>query len=415
MKSIINRNRKNFNFSKSNNYQRRATLNPESTNKIEKIPMNSEISSLYRTNKTLQKYINEKLNSLKSLSKTKKNNEKSFNLKNRTRYSSINNEKAKTKNIKNTKIALNYKKRISLKIQNKKIHKGRNIIKDTLLLKKESKTNKIYSSYNNLPNLLNNNKTNKNKDNNIIKSPIQTKGKLISNFYQNYSSSMSTGISFQNYNDIFKSCSNFLDNNSFKKYNSYDSENENLDKEFIPDINKLKIDSNENRNNNTTNNYEIDSSEDNIIDNKIFFKGGGDGSRITFGNSFSYTNSKKSSSTRRVFKNNENENLENIDKEDENVNFLKSQNESLKKELKESNKQISYLKNQIEKLIKKKKIKNYICSIQIEKCPKPMPYVKRYSKNNSVFEQNNLDINNYLSQQTKKNKNNKNISKYKKK
>ena len=110
MKSIINRNRKNFNFSKSNNYQRRATLNPESTNKIEKIPMNSEISSLYRTNKTLQKYINEKLNSLKSLSKTKKNNEKSFNLKNRTRYSSINNEKAKTKNIKNTKIALNYKK-----------------------------------------------------------------------------------------------------------------------------------------------------------------------------------------------------------------------------------------------------------------------------------------------------------------
>ena len=227
---------------------------------------------------------------------------------------------------------------------------------------------------------------------------------------------MSTGISLQNNNDFIKSCSNFLENNSFKKYNSYDSENENLDKEFIPNINKIKIDSNENRNNNTTNNYEIDSSEDNMIDNKIFFKGGGDGSRITFGNSFSYTNSKKSSSTRRLFKNNENENLEIIDnKDDENVILLKSQNESLKKELKESNKQITYLKNEIEKLIKKKKIKNYIFSIQMDKGRKPMDYAKKYSKNNSCVKQNISDINNYHSHETKINKKSKNISKSKKK
>ena len=411
MKAIINRNRKNLIINKSKIYQRRSTINLEKNTKINKISMNLEIGSLYRTNKTLQKYINEKLNSLNSLPKEKKKNEKIFKFKNRTRNSSVNTTISKTNNNKNAKKFLNYKKGISLKIKNKKIQKGRNNQKGPLLLQKEYKTNKIYSSYNNLPNLLNNN-----KNNNIIKSPLQTKGKLISNFYQNYSSSMSTGISLHNNNDFIKSCSNFLENNSFKKYSSYDSENENLDKEFIPNINKIKIDSNENRNNNTTNNYEIDSSEDNMIDNKIFFKGGGDGSRITFGNSFSYTNSKKSSSTRRLFKNNENENLENLDnKDDENVILLKSQNESLKKELKESNKQITYLKNEIEKLIKKKKIKNYIFSIQMEKGRKPMDYKKKYSKNHSDVKQNISDINNYHSHETKINKKSKNISKSKKK
>ena len=411
MKAIINRNRKNLIINKSKIYQRRSTINLEQNTKKNKISMNLEIGSLYRTNKTLQKYINEKLNSLNSLPKEKKKNEKIFKFKNRTRNSSVNTTISKTNNNKNAKKFLNYKKGISLKIKNKKIQKGRNNQKGPLLLQKEYKTNKIYSSYNNLPNLLNNN-----KNNNIIKSPLQTKGKLISNFYQNYSSSMSTGISLHNNNDFIKSCSNFLENNSFKKYSSYDSENENLDKEFIPNINKIKIDSNENRNNNTTNNYEIDSSEDNMIDNKIFFKGGGDGSRITFGNSFSYTNSKKSSSTRRLFKNNENENLENLDnKDDENVILLKSQNESLKKELKESNKQITYLKNEIEKLIKKKKIKNYIFSIQMEKGRKPMDYKKKYSKNHSDVKQNISDINNYHSHETKINKKSKNISKSKKK
>ena len=411
MKAIINRNRKNLIINKSKIYQRRSTINLEQNTKINKISMNLEIGSLYRTNKTLQKYINEKLNSLNSLPKEKKKNEKIFKFKNRTRNSSVNTTISKTNNNKNAKKFLNYKKGISLKIKNKKIQKGRNNQKGPLLLQKEYKTNKIYSSYNNLPNLLNNN-----KNNNIIKSPLQTKGKLISNFYQNYSSSMSTGISLHNNNDFIKSCSNFLENNSFKKYSSYDSENENLDKEFIPNINKIKIDSNENRNNNTTNNYEIDSSEDNMIDNKIFFKGGGDGSRITFGNSFSYTNSKKSSSTRRLFKNNENENLENLDnKDDENVILLKSQNESLKKELKESNKQITYLKNEIEKLIKKKKIKNYIFSIQMEKGRKPMDYKKKYSKNHSDVKQNISDINNYHRHETKINKKSKNISKSKKK
>ena len=54
----------------------------------------------------------------------------------------------------------------------------------------------------------------------------------------------------------------------------------------------------------------------------IFFKDGGDGSPITFGNSFSYTNSKRSSSIRRILKNNDGENIDNIDKNDDDCIFL---------------------------------------------------------------------------------------------
>ena len=82
-----------------------------------------------------------------------------------------------------------------------------------------------------------------------------------------------------------------------------------------------------------------------MIDNKIFFKGERDGTPINFGNSFSYTNSKRSSSTRRILKNNEGENNDdNIDKNDDDCIFLlKSQNKTLKKELKESNELITFL------------------------------------------------------------------------
>ena len=420
MKSIINRNRKYNNISKLNNYQRRPTLNPDSNNKIDKLLISPEVYSIYKSNKTLHKYINQKLNLLKSHPKAAKNETKKNKSNINSRNTSLNiNRTNKTKNIK-TKSKIN----ISINIKNKNKN-GRNSKQNISLLKKEYNSNKIFSSYNNLPNLLNNksnnninnNNINTNNNDNIIKSPMQTKGKLVSNLYQNYSSSMSTGISSSNNNDLFKSCSNFLDNNSFIKYdNNNDSGKKLQDKEYFPFINSnLKINSNEDRNNNTTNNYEIDSSEDNIIDNKIFFKSGGDGSPITFGNSFSYTNSKRSSSTRRILKNNDNENMDNIyNKDDDNVSLLKSQNETLKKELRESNEQITYLKNEIEKLIKKKKMKNIKCSIRINKCPKPMPPVKRYSKNNSCFENHILDTNNYYSNENKCNKKIKTNFKYKK-
>ena len=421
MKSIINRNRKSNNISKINNYQRRPTLNPDSINKKDQLLISPEVYSIYKSNKTLHKYINQKLNLLKSHPKPIKNKFQNNKSNINSRNTSLNiNRTNKTKNINK-----NCKNNISINIKNKNKN-GRNSKQDISLLKKEYNSNKIFSSYNNLPNLIskksnnninNNININTNHNDNIIKSPLQTKGKLISNLYQNYSSSLSTGISLSNNNDLFKSCSNFLDNNSFIKYdNNNDSGKKLQDKEYFPFINSnLKINSNEDRNNNTTNNYEIDSSEDNMIDNKIFFKSGVDGSPITFGNSFSYTNSKRSSSKRRILKNNDNENMDNIyNKDDDNVSLLKSQNETLKKELKESNEQITYLKNEIEKLIKKKKIKNCKCSIRINKCPKPMPPVKRYSKNNSCFENHILDTNNYYSNENKCNKKIKTNFKYKK-
>ena len=407
MEPRINSKKKPNICSKANDYQRRSSLNPDSYKNIYTLHKNSEISSIYKTNKTIHKYINQKLNLLKSLPKTTKNNNASFKSNIHSRNPSVNLKKSnKNRNRKKNKI-------IPINITKNKKQIRRNNNKDLLLIKKEYNSNKIYSSFSDLPNLLNNkskNKINKKYHNKDIKqSPLQTKGKLISNLYQNYSSSMSTGISY-NQNELFKSCSNFLDNNSFQKEdkNNNDSENDIKDKEYFPFINKShkfnsKFNSNEDRNN-TTNNYEIDSIEDNMIDNKIFFKGGENGSPITFGNSFSYTNSKRSSSTRRILKNNENENTDKIDNKDEdNISLLKSQNETLKKELKESNEQITYLKNEIEKLIKKKK-NNYKYAIRINRCCKPKPPVKKYSKNNSYFEQHALDTNNYYSHDNKCNK-----------
>ena len=189
---------------------------------------------------------------------------------------------------------------------------------------------------------------------------------------------------------------------------------ENKDFEIVPFNKDFKIYSNEDRNNKSmNNNYEIDSSEDNIMDNRIYLKGGENGSPITFGNSFSYTNSKKSSSTRRILKNYDSEEMD--IKNDESIYLLKSQNETLKKELKESNEQITFLKSEIEKLIKKKKIKNCKHTLRSKnRCSQPMSYAKRHSKNKSCLEQDYFNINNYHSHDIKINKKIMKISKKKK-
>ena len=82
----------------------------------------------------------------------------------------------------------------------------------------------------------------------------------------------------------------------------------------------------------------------------------------------------------------------------------------MKKELKESNEQITFLKSEIEKLIKKR-LKNNKNSLGVNKCPQPRPPVKKYSKNNSCIEQNQLVLerNHYYSHDDnviKKNKRN---------
>ena len=408
MKPIVNRNKKNSVINKSNNYQRRSTLNPKSSNKINIILLNQELPSMFKTNKTLQRYIDQKLSSIKPISQNKKNDFKYINKSHfQTRNNSLNSKKNNNKNSankRNSKIKSNNTK-------NNKLNKGRNNKKQIISLKKEYKTNQNYSSFNNLANLIN-----KKHNNNKFKSPIQTKGKLIKNFYQNYNSSISTGISMKtNTNDVYKSCSNFLDNNSLTKFDNSDNEMENQDFEIIPFMNKdFKVYSNWDRNNKSANNnYEIDSSEDNIMDNKILLKKCENGSPITFGNSFSYTNSKKSSSTRRVLKNNDNEDAD--IKNDENIFLLKNQNETLKKELKETNEQITFLKGEIEKLIKKKKIKNCKHTLRSKnRCSQPMSYAKRHSKNKSCLEQDYFNINNYHSHDIKINKKIMKISKKKK-
>ena len=410
MKPIINRNKKNSVINKSNNYQRRSTLNPKSSNKINIILLNQELPSMFKTNKTLQRYIDQKLSSIKPISQNKKND---FKYTNKSHFQTRNNSlNTKKNNNKNKSANKRHSKNESNNTKDNKLNKGRNNKKKILSLKKEYKTNQNYSSFNNMANLINK----KNNINKKFKSPVQTKGKLIKNFYQNYNSSISTGISMKtNTNDVYKSCSNFLDNNSLTKYNISDNEMENQDFEIIPLMNKdFKVYSNWERNNKSTNNnYEIDSSEENIMDNKIILKKCENGSPITFGNSFSYTNSKKSSSTRRVLKNNDNEEADM--KNDENIFLLKSQNETLKKELKESNEQITFLKGEIEKLIKKKKIKNCKYTLQSKnKCSQPTSYAKRHSKNNSCLVQDYFNINNYHSHDIKINKKIMKITKKKK-
>ena len=317
MKSNINCIRKNINSNKSINKHRHSSLNLDSNNKILNIILNKDTSSIFKKNKTIQKYINEKLNSLKE---------------NKISPRLTNNISTK-KNLSFNKI----KRNKSIKINNKK--KGRNGKHENHLIHNQFKTNEINFKYNDFPKLLDNSrsksKNNKNKNkkidaeiNELIKypeKPEKTKGKLIKEFYQNYlsSMSMSTGISLNHNNEII-----YKEKKEDKTINS--------------------------------NNYEIDSTEeDNLNMNEIIFKGINKGSPITFGNSFSYTNSKRSSNSQNK------EKEENIEKS---ILLLKNQNESLKHELKESNLQITFLKNEIKKLVEKKKmnITNYKYSVGLK-------------------------------------------------
>ena len=315
MKSIINCNKKNLKCSKTFKYQRRSSLNSDNNNN--KNIKNKNISSYYKTNKTIQKYVNEKLNIIKNninINKTLKdisrNSNHNFNIKNNSFFRN------------NSKNSI-----LNKKLENNRKIKGRNN-KNEEIYKNKFSTNELYD----IPKLLNYEIKNKNKENlkkkinnkinNIINSPnIITKGKLAKDFYQNYSSSMSmsTGISLNHNNEIIKPYNDFFDN-QYLNYNSKEKEEKS-------------------KTINSNNNYEIDSIDD---DNIITFKQGENASSITFGNSFSYTNSKRNSNSTKKECNN------NIDKS---IFILKNQNETLKKKLKKSNRQIIILKHEIEKLM----------------------------------------------------------------
>ena len=359
MNSIINRKEKNINTIKNKNYNRHSSLNLDFNSKISNIKDIKEVPSIFKMNKTIQKYINEKLRLL--------NGNIQPNRTSKELLRNINNIKTK-KNYSFNKIIRN---KSTNENKNKKI-KGRNYRHDHSLFSNEFKTSYVNVNYrfnDSTTKILNKNKIKgkenlkkkiNEKINILIKNPdnkLTTKGKLVKDFYQNYlsSMSMSTGISLNHNNEII-----------YKEGN----------KDIIKDNNTI----------NSKNNYEIDSIEEDNI-HEIIFKGINKGSPITFGNSFSYTNSKRSSNS------NKEEKEEIQEKIDKSVLLLKCQNETLKKELKESNQQISILKKEIERLIKKRKmnITSYKYNVDI-KNKKQESKPKIFSKNSSYLDNICYDI-----------------------
>jgi len=179
-------------------------------------------------------------------------------------------------------------------------------------------------------------------DNNINDKLIKEK-KIINNF------SISTGLSGSS-GDRAK---NFLDSEESMNFN-VNNYNYNADSHSNK-LESLLFDEKVNNINNFC--YETISKEDsNENEDKVILKCD-NYSMLTFGNSFSYSNSQKRK-TNRKFLNNDNKKSNNkqndvdLDKLNDNsyVNKLKLENETLKKELEESAQQISFLMHQIKDL-----------------------------------------------------------------
>ena len=304
--------------------KRRNFNKKSSTSKINNMKI---CSSSLKPNKTIQKYINERLNSIKKCN----NNYK---------------EKNGIYDVIKSKIKIN------VKTNNNKLiisHKNKNVIKkkkktDSFLINKIKEKNNVDNSLNKSFNIIFKRKEN------------SKESKLINSI------STSAGISF---------CSN-----ENKKNMNY-IENKINENNYYSNINKYNIDSFSNKKGNYLNDYNIKNRNKNEDENeyKIFFKVD-DNSLLTFGNSFSYSNSQRNklkNDEKITNKRNSCQNFissYNINNNNIYVNKLKEENETLKKELKESNNQINILINQIKELKgykndKNKKKKNKICSPNI--------------------------------------------------
>ena len=290
-------------------------------------------SSLPKTNRTLQKYINQKLSLIK--------NTKNFDKLNNSKKPNIIYEKARNST------RLNYSQR----------SKEKNIVHKNMYQKIYNKKNIPKNENNNFnyPNY------NINKENESFNVNISAKRKQNSKQSKIINSgSTSAGLSIS---------SNKIDENV--KYTLYEYNINNYKSGYKPieknDINDINITYDKKLNSNRFNldesnyfrhkinnfNYET-GSDDNFNENNIFLKCD-NYSSLTFGNSFSYSNSKRSKSTKR---NNNEDNINNTmafyyqsnNKNNNYINKLKEENEALKKELKESNDEISLLKYQIKEL-----------------------------------------------------------------
>ena len=157
--------------------------------------------------------------------------------------------------------------------------------------------------------------------------------------------------------------------------------------------------------------YETISKEDsNDNDNKIILKCD-NYSMLTFGNSFSYSNSQKRKSNKKFFKKDNNNNCNNTIKTKGNfndnsyVNKLKEENEFLKKELKESTEQITFLIHQIQDL----KDNSYFPIKKNRKKSIPRNVFVKQNKTKESYDikiKNKLNLINKLNNQIKNNKNN---------
>jgi hypothetical protein len=329
MKSNLNENPNRY---KKNNKEIIFHKKAKISNKINNCNIYTS-SSLPKMNKTLKKYINEKLN-IKN---------KKFNNIYQEQNPSRSNPKNKSLLIyKKENISLNQK--VNPKSKDKNI-KHKNIKEQVYSKKNISKNNFNYSHPHPhpLPHPHNFNKnTENNKSFNCFLKRKQSKKqlKLIN------SVSTSAGMSSSS-NKIEENgrLTNHDYHSNFKNNNSIDKNNITYDK----NINKRIFLEESNYCKHKINNFNYETgSDDNLNENIIFLKYDNNSS-LTFGNSFTYSNSQRSKSTKK------NENVDNISnkfpfRNNNYLNKLKEENETLKKELKESNDQITFLKYKIKEL-----------------------------------------------------------------
>ncbi len=317
-------------------------------------------SPIIKSNKTIQKYINERLNTIKKINTIYIKEE--FQIEKHPQKMNYKNHPNLIKN----KIIISPKQRHSQKYikvikKNKKNREKK--VEENFSLNKDKENNNNNDKYNSIDRST--------KSINILyqKKQNSKESKLINSI------STSSGLSFhsiENKNNCNNHQRNF-NNNGFYKYNddlrliyknNYINDND-TNKRLLEESNQIKP---------NINNFNYESgSEDNLSENKIFLKCD-NYSLLTFGNSFSYSNSKRSKSTKKndnneekkdsynnnnykicskdlIFNNYYNKSNNNIS-----INRLKEENETLKRELKQSNEQINFLMCQIKEL---KQNKNY--------------------------------------------------------
>ena len=367
------------------------------------------ISPILKANKTIQKYINTKLNSKNKIN----NNSKKDDLANLQIKPKINFKHhpnlIKNKLIASSKQRYNQKKKEVSK--NKKENKSKNKVKNSKT--KDKITNyKCIENNNSSLNIFSNKKQNS-KESKLINTISTSSGiSVCSNENKKCLPFSHNEIRNNSNNSIYNNLQseNENKNNFYNNYNSDDIpsiqnnnniNNVNWEKQFLQDTNRYKP---------NINNFNYESgSDDNCSDNKVYIKCE-NYSLLTFGNSFSYSNSQRSKSTQKNWNNEENNGDKNKtinfckdlminynnNKNNNYVNKLKEENETLKKELKESNEQINFLIYQIKELKQNKSFRD-----------------KKYRKNKKICSPNiwkNKNIK--LSLMDKENKNCKNDINY---